>query len=160
MKITLTKRKEKIEILKVNVGIIMVKVKDFDLMVDEIQQLITKTNVRLLTDELRSIADIYFKLEKSTDRTIQSHRLDLANKIFQEVDHTNSGLIEPFEVDLFYKGVKENDEYQCKKWTKLILKSIEDLDDRKIRQQILQHPFDCDHPVCQQVAKHMRGILK
>jgi len=48
--------------------------------------------------------------------------------------------------------------YQCDEWQKLILKSIEDLDNREIRIQILRHPFNCQHPTCIQVAKMMTEI--
>lgn len=124
---------------------------DFDFMVDEIQQLITKTNIKLFTNELRSIANIYFCMEKST------HRLDDSNRLFQEIDHTNSMIIETEDstIALFYAK-----NYQCDEWQKLILKSVDDLNDREIRIQILQHPFSCDHPTCIQVAKHMKEILK
>ncbi|MEK0367777.1 MAG: hypothetical protein QQN45_07605 [Nitrosopumilus sp.] len=134
---------------------------DFDFMVDEIQQLITKTNIKLFTNELRSIANIYFCIEKSKDRTVQTKRLDDSNRLFQEIDHTNSMIIETEDstIGLFYAKHKLSN-YQCDEWQKLILKSIDDLDDRVIRLQILQHPFSCNHPTCIEVAKHMRGILK
>jgi len=51
-------------------------------------------------------------------------------------------------------------EYQCDEWLNLILKSLDNLNDTEIRKQILKHPFSCEHPICIQVAKHMKGILK
>jgi hypothetical protein len=47
---------------------------------------------------------------------------------------------------------------QCNEWLNLILMSLKDLDNREIRQKILQHPFNCQHPICIQVAKHMTEI--
>ena len=146
----LIERNKKVEILMINVRVTMVRVKDFDFMVDEIQQLISKTNVKLFTKELRSIANIYFNKNKTKEQ------LDLADKLFQEIDHANNMIVETEDstIGLFYT------EYQCDEWQKLILKSIEDLDNREIRIQILQHPFKCQHPTCIQVANHMKGILK
>jgi len=143
-------RNKKVESLMVNVREIMQVVHDFDLMVDEIQQLIGRTNVKLWTKELRSIANIYFNKNKTTEQ------LDKSNRLFQEVDHANNMIIETEDstLGLFYA------KYQCDEWQKLILKSIDDLDNREIRIQILQHPFKCQHPTCIQVAKHMKGILK
>ncbi len=151
-------RNKKVEDLKFKITETMSNVKDFDLLVDEIQQLITKTNVKLWTNELRSIANIYFCMEKSKDRIVQTQRLDNANRIFEEIDHTNNMIIESEDstIGLFYSM----SEYQCDEWQKLILKSIDDLDNRQVRIQILQHPFKCQHPTCVQVANHMKGILK
>ena len=131
---------------------------DFDLLVGNIQQLVIDNNVKLSDEQVRHLADIYFKLEKSTDRTKQNQRLDNANRIFEEIDHTNNMIIEPEDsaLGLFYSMSK----YQCDEWQKLILKSIEDLDNREVRIQILQHPFNCEHPTCVQVAKHMKEISK
>jgi len=50
--------------------------------------------------------------------------------------------------------------YQCDEWLDLILKSLDDLNDREIRVKILQHPFNCQHPICVQVAKHMKEITQ
>ena len=149
-------RNKKVEDLKFKITETMQNVKDFDLMVDEIQQLITELKIKLWTNELRSIANIYFCMEKSKDRTVQTHRLDDSNRLFQEIDHANNMIVETEDstIGLFYT------KYQCDEWQKLILKSIEDLDDREIRIQILQHPFKCQHPTCIQVANHMKGILK
>ena len=132
---------------------------DFDLLVDNIQQLVIDNNVKLLDEEVRYIADIYFKMEKSKDRTKQNHRLDNANRIYQEIDHANNTIIETKDstIGLFYS------KYQCDEWQKLILKSVDNLtwlNDKEIRIQILQHPFSCNHPTCIQVAEHMKEILK
>lgn len=131
---------------------------DFDLLVDNIQQLVINNDVKLLDEEVRYLADIYFKMEKSTDRTKQNQRLDNANRLYQEIDHANNMILKKSisgaEAQLDQVGL------QCDEWQKLILKSIEDLDDRKIRIAILQHPFNCQHPTCIQVAKHMKEILK
>ncbi len=77
---------------------------DFEFMVDEIQQLMFKTNVKLKDKEIVEICNIFFHIEKSTDRTKQNHRLDLADKLYQELDHTNSGLLDGSNdsVGLFY----------------------------------------------------------
>ncbi len=131
---------------------------DFDLLVDDIQQLVISNDVKLLDEEVRYLADIYFKMEKSTDRTKQNQRLDNANRLYQEIDHANNMILKKFvsgaEAQLDQVGL------QCDEWQKLILKSIENLDDREIRIAILQHPFNCQHPTCIQVAKHMTEILK
>lgn len=129
---------------------------DFELLIDNIQQLVINNNVKLLDQEVRYIADIYFKMEKSKDRTKQNQRLDNANRIYQEIDHANNTIIETKDstIGLFYS------KYQCDEWQKLILKSVNWLDNREIRIQILQHPFSCKHPTCIQVAEHMKEILK
>ena len=76
---------------------------NFELMVDEIQQLMTKTNVKLKNNEIVDICNIFFHMEKSKDRIKQSHRLDLADTMYQELDHTNSGLLDDNNtVGLFY----------------------------------------------------------
>jgi len=131
---------------------------DFDLLVDNIQQLVIINNVKLLDEEVRYIADIYFKMEKSKDRTKQNQRLDNANRIYQEIDHANNMILKKF-----ISGAEpqpDKVEYQCDEWQKLILKSVDNLNDREIRIQILQHPFSCNHPTCIQVAEHMKEILK
>ncbi len=119
-------------------------------MVGDIQDMITKTNVKLINKELIEISNMFYN---KGDQSIE--RLELADKLYAEIDHANSMIIENNDstVGLIYK-------YQCNEWQKLILKSIEDLDDREIRIQILQHPFNCQHPTCIQVANHMKGILK
>lgn len=131
---------------------------DFDLLVDNIQQLVIDNNVKLSDEQVRYLADIYFKLEKSTDRTKQNQRLDNANRLYQEIDHANNMILKEF-----VRGAEPQLEqvgYQCAEWQKLILKSIEDLDNREVRLAILEHPFNCQHPTCIQVAKHMKEILK
>ena len=131
---------------------------DFDLLVDNIQQLVINNDVKLADEEVRYLADIYFKMEKSTDRTKQNQRLDNANRLYQEIDHANNMILK----EIISGATSQLDQVglQCDEWQKLILKSIEDLDDREIRLAILQHPFNCQHPTCIQVATHMKGILK
>ena len=48
--------------------------------------------------------------------------------------------------------------YECEEWKSLIMQSLADLNDRDVRQKILQHPFNCEHPICKQVALHMTEI--
>ena len=131
---------------------------DLELLVDGIQQLVINNNVKLADEEVRYLADIYFKMEKSTDRTKQNQRLDNANRLYQEIDHANNMILKQFvsgaEPQLEQVG------HQCDEWQKLILKSVDDLDNREIRIAVLQHPFNCHHPICIQVAKHMKEILK
>lgn len=131
---------------------------DFDLLVDDIQQLVINNDVKLLDEEVRYLADIYFKMEKSTDRTKQNQRLDNANRLYQEIDHANNMILK----EIISGATPQLDQVglQCDEWQKLILKSIEDLDDRKIRIAILQHPFNCPHPTCIQVAHHMVTVMK
>jgi len=56
-------------------------------------------------------------------------------------------------------------EYECEKWQSLIIQSLEDIKHEsidksaEIRKQILQHPFNCEHPICKQVAMHMTEIM-
>lgn len=61
---------------------------DFELIVDDIQQLITKTNVKLFNKELIEITNIFYN---KGEQTIQG--LNESDKFYAEIDHANSGLL-------------------------------------------------------------------
>jgi len=61
---------------------------DFDMMVGDVQEIITRTKLKLTHHELTAITDIFYKLEKPT-----SERLDLSDRFFMEIDHANSGIV-------------------------------------------------------------------
>jgi len=93
-------RNKMVEDLKNKVTERVNKVGDFELMVGDIQDMITKTNVKLFNKELVAITNIFYNQgEKSVTR------LDLADKFYAEIDHTNSSLIETSDstVGLYYK---------------------------------------------------------
>ena len=72
--------------------------KDFELMVDQVQELITRTKLKLTHHELTAITDSFYKLEEPT-----RNRLDLADKFFIEIDHANSQIVQGKDsVGLFY----------------------------------------------------------
>ncbi len=56
-----------------------------------------------------------------------------------------------------FKGLEE---YQCKVWLRLLFDSMKDIDNRTIRQEIIAHPYQCDHPTCIKMAEILRGIMK
>lgn len=93
-------RNKKVNDLKSKVTERINKVADFELMVGDIQEMITKTNVKLYNKELVTIANIFYnKGEQSIER------LDQADKLYAEIDHTNNSLIETGDstVGLYYK---------------------------------------------------------
>lgn len=68
--------------------------KDFELMVDQVQQIIIKTKLKLTHHELIAITDLFYK-DKSIDLT-------LADKFFMEVDHANNQILNGKGVGMFY----------------------------------------------------------
>jgi len=56
-----------------------------------------------------------------------------------------------------FKGLEG---FQCKVWLRLLFDSMKDIDNRTIRQEIIAHPYKCNHPTCIKVAQVMRGIMK
>lgn len=54
---------------------------------------------------------------------------------------------------------KDLKKYQCNVWLRLLSDSMKDIDNRTICREILAHPYECDHPLCIQMAIMMRKIM-
>ena len=98
-------RTQKIKDLKLKIAERINKVGDFELMIGDIQDMITKTNVKLFNKDLIEIANIFYNKGKQS-----IERLDLSDKLYAEIDHTNNSLIESSDstVGLFYKWMNTN----------------------------------------------------
>jgi len=81
-------RNQKVEDLKFEITKRMNQVGDFELMVDDIQGMITKAQVKLFNKELVEITNIFYS---KGEQTIE--RLDLSDRFYAEIDHANSGLL-------------------------------------------------------------------
>lgn len=61
---------------------------DFDMMVGDIQEIITRTKLKLTAHELTAFTDMFYKLDEAS-----SQRLDLADRFFAEIDHANNQIV-------------------------------------------------------------------
>jgi len=82
-------RNSKIKDLKTKAKERMEKGGDFELMVGDIQDMISKTKVKLFNKELIEITNIFYN---QGDQSVE--RLDLSDKFYTEIDHANNSLIE------------------------------------------------------------------
>lgn len=72
---------------------------EFEMMVGDVQEIITSTKLKLTHNELTAFTDMFYKLDEPS-----SERLDLADRFFVEIDHANNQIVHGNDsVRLFYQ---------------------------------------------------------